>query len=347
MGSCYAALYHPLESKWYAPELVETVVYYRKALAVLCKVEPTPAINQLMSMICTNLGNQLSSQGRAFCAIPYFDQAILLDNNPVAYLSKARNELFIADMIEDGGHKRCHYHTAAKLLDDVEPYLQYLHPEQLEQFQNDKNLNGFKEWFHQNFEYSDFDYFDEFEEKFGSDEEALYMYWVGGNRLFLNDLNDMSDSEIVYQDVFALSSFMSNINTLLTEAEELSYHVNFDELKNDYCYARHLMYQAFESDIDDKHYYDSSFKQIESRCGVVHSLKVNHLKSSFRTFYAIFDKIGYFIHRFFDLNDISKDDKIYIDKMFKKLNSKAFKPNDKLEDGQNFFINALFSFLMI
>ena len=34
------------------------------------------------------------------------------------------------------------------------------------------------------------------------------------------------------------------------------------------------------------------------------NLKASHYKSAFRTLYSLFDKIAYFINRFFDLNDI-------------------------------------------
>ncbi|MEZ8036717.1 LA2681 family HEPN domain-containing protein, partial [Vibrio crassostreae] len=111
------------------------------------------------------------------------------------------------------------------------------------------------------------------------------------------------------------------------------------------CYARYLMYQATSIENDETHYFNKTFQHVDSRCGAIDNLKVSHLKSAFKILYSLFDKIAYFIHRFFDLNDISKDNKIYIDKLFQKLNGKGWKPNEKLEDGKNYFINALFFIL--
>ena len=220
-----------------------------------------------------------------------------------------------------------------------------LEPEQRIPIDEGGLLHHFKSWFNENYEDDSFNYFDEFEEQFESDKQKKYLSWCSKNRLFLNDLNDVCQSEIVYQDVLGLSSFTQHFNDLLTEKDELTYHGNYDEIKNDYCYARYLMYQAMSIECDEIHFSHKTFQHIDSRCGAIDNLRVSHLKSAFKILYSLFDKIAYFIHRFFDLNDISKDNKIYIDKLFQKLNGKGWKPNEKLEDGKNYFINALFFIL--
>ncbi|EGQ7817158.1 hypothetical protein IAX14_000737 [Vibrio parahaemolyticus] len=345
LGNCYSALFHPQTSKWYAPESTKVAVCYRKALAKINLLTSKPQTDSLKSMICTNLANHLSSQGRAFCCIELYDEAIRLDNNPVAYVAKARNELFVADSLYDLSHSQYHYYTAAKLLNQLEPYKDQLEAEQRTPIEQGGMLHDFNEWFHENFSFDDFDSFKTFKEEFESEEQAEYLKWCGENRLFLNDLNDVCKDEIVYQDVLALSSFVPDINPIIIESEKLAYHVNYDEIKNDYCYARYLIHQAFMIEDEEKHYFNSTYKHVDGYCGNLDNLKVSHLKSSFKTLYSLFDKIAYFLHRFFDLNDISKDNKIYIDKLFRKLNGNKWKPNDKLEDGRNFFINALFFIL--
>ncbi|HCG7222333.1 TPA: hypothetical protein NJ356_000640 [Vibrio parahaemolyticus] len=345
LGNCYSALFHPQTSKWYAPESTKVAACYRKALAKINLLTSKPQTDSLKSMICTNLANHLSSQGRAFCCIELYDEAIRLDNNPVAYVAKARNELFVAGSLYDLSHSQYHYYTAAKLLNQLEPYKDQLEAEQRTPIEQGGMLHDFNEWFHENFSFDDFDSFKTFKEEFESEEQAEYLKWCGENRLFLNDLNDVCKDEIVYQDVLALSSFVSDINPIIIESEKLAYHVNYDEIKNDYCYARYLMHQAYMIEDEEKHYFNNTYKHVDGYCGNLDNLKVSHLKSSFKTLYSLFDKIAYFLHRFFDLNDISKDNKIYIDKLFRKLNGNKWKPNDKLEDGRNFFINALFFIL--
>lgn len=344
LGNCYSAMYHPSHSKWYSPESTKVAVSYRKALSKINELEVDPNTVQLKSMICTNLANHLSSQGRALCCIEFYDEAIRLNNNPVAYVAKARNELFIAESLYDPGHQQYHYYKAAKLLDELKPYENQLEPEQRAPIDKGGILYDFSQWFHSHFSFVDFDYFKSFKEEFKSEEQQSFLKWCGDHKLFLNDLNDVCQDEVVYQDVLALSSFSININPILIESEKLAYHVNYDEIKNDYCYARYLMYQALMIEDEEKHYFNDTYKHVYGHCGNLDNLKVSHLKSSFKTLYALFDKIAYFLHRFFDLNDISKDNKIYIDKLFRKLNGK-WKPNDKLEEGNNFFINALFFIL--
>ena len=345
LANCYSALYHPRTSKWYSQEMVKVAVCYRKALAMINSVEVSPNTIRLKSMICTNLANHLSSQGRALCCIELYDEAIRLDNNPVAYVAKARNELFIADSIYDSGHREYHYYTAAKLLEELKPFEELLEPEQRIPIDEGGRLHHFRSWYHENYENDSFNYFDEFKEQFESNRQKKYLSWCADNRLFINDLNDVCKSDIVYQDVLGLSSFTQRFNDLLSETDELTYHGNYDEIKNDYCYARYLMYQAMSIENDEIHYSNKTFQHVDTRCGAIDNLKVSHLKSAFKILYSLFDKIAYFIHRFFDLNDISKDNKIYIDKLFQKLNSKSWKPNEKLEGGQNHFINALFFIL--
>ena len=129
------------------------------------------------------------------CCIELYDEAIRLDNNPVAYVSKSRNELFIADSIYDSGHRDYHYFTAATLLDELKPYAKYLEPEQRQPIEEGGRLNHFKNWFHENYKYSVFDYFKGYKYEFYSDEQKSYLDWCANNKLFLNDLNDVCNGQ--------------------------------------------------------------------------------------------------------------------------------------------------------
>lgn len=73
----------------------------------------------MLSDALTNLGNYLSSQGRCFCAHHYWNQAIKIDANPVAIISKAQNYLFIANNLYDRSHIDIHYHFANLMIDQA------------------------------------------------------------------------------------------------------------------------------------------------------------------------------------------------------------------------------------
>lgn len=58
----------------------------------------------------------------------------------------------------------------------------------------------------------------------------------------------------VKQDVLSLPSFVSSINKTLSLSESLAYHGNFDELKNDFCYVRYLLFVGLSIPEDTDHY---------------------------------------------------------------------------------------------
>lgn len=353
LGNCYSALYRRENVEWYSDDLMKSVISYRKALYALPDIKfgdakgLIDAINELKSMIETNLANCLSSQGRVLCCIPHYNKAIMLDNNPVAIISKARNELFVADSIFDFSHSEYHYFTAYELIQKGISNIDRLYPEQRYPLEPGGTLFNHKEIFEANYNINDFDYFKEFEERFKSKKQKEYLEWCAENTLFLNDLNDCCDYQIVYQDVFSLPPFIHGINGALTMHEELSYHGNYDEIKDDYCYARFLIFSS--KDISDEacHMFNSTFQHVDDMSHSINNMKVAQYKSAFRAIYSLFDKIAYLLSRFFDLNDIKHDRRLSIDNLFRNFNYKGddWRPHDKLKDSDNHFMHALFYIL--
>ena len=135
------------------------------------------------------------------------------------------------------------------------------------------------------------------------------MKWCGDNRLFLNELNDEYTTELVYTDCITLPSHTAIINQTLTMCEDLVYHGNFDEIKNDYIYARYLIFSAHNIPSENIHFYNNTYQHIDDMSHAITNLKSQHYKSAFKTLYSIFDKIAYFLNSFYDFNDI--DAKIY------------------------------------
>lgn len=353
LGNCYSKLYETRKTEWYSDDLMKSVIFYRKAIHTLPKanwqehVNNIHAYDSLRSMIETNLANRLSSQGRALCCIPHYDKAISIDNNPVAIISKANNELFLGNSLYDEGHSEYHYFIAYNLLKKGLDNFKKQYPEQKESLEDGGRLHNFQKWFEDNFEISSFDYFMKYTEKLTSIKQKKYFEWCAKNKLFLNDLNDVCDYQITYQDIFSLPSFIQSLNGALTMHEELSYHGNYDELKNDYCYARYLIYSSKDIPDDAPHIFNSTFQHVEDMTYSINNLKVAQYKSAFRIIYSLFDKIAYLISHFFDLNDLKHDRKISIDNLFRDFTGKnnEWKPHKKLKDSDNPFIYALFYIL--
>lgn len=353
LGNCYSALYQPSKMEWYSDDLMKSVISYRKALYVLPKGDWREhknnifEYNKLRSMIETNLANQLSSQGRFLCCIPHYDNAISIDNNSIAILGKINNELFLADSLYDDVHSEYHYFTAYELVNKAIKNIEQQYPEHRAILEKGGKLFNFKKWFEESFEISSFDSFKEYTEEFTTKKQKKYLEWCAKNRLFLNDLNDVCEYQIAYQDVVTLPSFVYSINRALNMYEELAYHGNYDELKNDYCYARYLIFSAKDIPNDNPHIFNSTYQHIEDMTYSINNLKVAQYKSAFRILYSLFDKIAYLISRFFDLNDLKHDYKISIDTLFRDIsnNKMEWKPHKKLKDSDNRFIHALFYIL--
>ncbi|WAH57705.1 LA2681 family HEPN domain-containing protein [Pseudomonas silvicola] len=354
-ANCYSVLYGARTVTWHSDDLMKAVILYRRALHCLPKTNwmDKPDIiessNQLRSMILTNLANSLSSQGRAFCCLPFYDEAIALNQKPEAIISKARNQLFLGESLFDNGHREYHYFVANNLIKTAQKNINALYPEHKTDIEKGGDLYEFSQWFEQSFDQSSFDYFSEKNSTFKNRKENQYLQWCAQHKLFINDLNDVCDFEICYQDVISLPSISRTLNTTLALHEELAYHGNFDEIKNDYCYARYIYFSATNIPADAPHMFNSSYNQVDDMSHSINNLKTSHYKSSFRTLYSLFDKIAYIASRFFDLNDIKDDRSISIDNLFRDIKSKnrkiKWEPNEKLKNSDNHFIHALFYIL--
>lgn len=346
LGNCAQELYNHHRLDWFSDELSKSVIFFRKALYIIRQINfPTEQELYLQSCIETNLGNTLSSQGRAFCCIPLWDSAVKYKQNPVPIVSKANHELFLAGNIYDPSHREYHYFTAYKLINLGLEHLNQLYPEQRVAYSENGNLMNFKEWFEDNFKKDDFAYFESYKMEFESKKQKDYLNWCGDNRLFINDLNDISVSEIVYQDIMTIPSISQKFNPSLSMHEELMYHGNFDELKNDFCYARYLIFSTKDIPNNHTHFFNSTYPHVEDMSYSITNIKASHYKSAFRILYSLFDKIAYFIHRFFDLNDTKIDHKISFDSIFRKIDERKWKPHLKLKDSENHFLHALFYIL--
>jgi len=354
LGNCYSELYRYRCTEWYSEDLMNAIIYYRKALHTIPKADwkehekNIEAYNNLRSMVETNLASRLSSQGRTLCCIAHYDKAISIDNNPVAIMAKADNELFLGQSLYDNGHSEYHFLMAYELVIKGIENINELYPDQRIPLKEGGRLFNFKKWFEGTFEISSFNYFKEYNEEFTSNKHKQYLEWCAKNRLFLNDLNDVCEYPITYQDIFSLPSFVHSLNSSLVMHEELAYHGNYDELKNDYCYARYLIFISKNIPNESSHMFNTTFQHVDDMSHSINNLKVAQLKSSFRTVYSIFDKVAYLISRFFDLNDLKHDKKLSIDNLFRDFTGKSngeWKPHKKLKDSDNHFIHALFYIL--
>lgn len=344
LANCYSDVYRYRDSDWYSEDLSKAVVNFRKALYAIKFIESLNVIqSDLKSRIETNLANYLSSQGRSICALEHWDNALEINDNPIAIISKINNAFFIAECLYDKSHSHYHYFEAYKLICLGLKSLNNLEEDHQKAYSEGGNFLKFKLWFETEFKESDFSLVDNYKEDFKSKKQKDYLRWCCDNRLFLNDLNDLYKTELVYTDCFTLPSITQSINRALTYNDDLIYHGNFDEIKNDYCYSRYLIFSSQNISNEQEHFFNGTYERVDDMSHSLTNLKSQHYKTAFKTLYSIFDKIAYFLNSFYDLNKI--DSKIYFYNIFGQIKNGKLKPHKKLVDSKNCFLHALFYIL--
>lgn len=350
LGNAYSLLNVPQQKEWFSPELNKVIIHFKKALSLLKKrnIDDIYQIT-LESQISTNLGNYLSHQGRFMCAKKFWQRGILLNNQPIAHTAMYQSERYIAHYSQHDIPK-AHYHY----------YLAYQSLKNRLNLPNDpikfndsclifsnEWTETFKSWFEKNFDESEFERFYEPYDKHELNEKEIeYLAWCSDNQLFIDELEISELRYARHPDSLSLPPISSKLNLTLSYNEKLVYHANFDEIKNDFCYARHLIFTALDTDNDEQSFFNSTFQKIDDMTYCIDNIKAQNLKSAFKILYSLFDKIAYFINHFYDLNDLEKDRKISFESLFKKLGSnKQWQPHPKLAESKNQFLHALFYIL--
>ena len=281
--------------------------YYRKALKIINLPEfNDPKVMQytrpLQACILTNYGNTLIECGRRISAIdqymsaqgyyPFF--AMSMGNLGLCYMEYAA-------LLNDGQEyiRDCLNHYAYVLLSDA-----------IES--NDSNIHDeAKMYFVSALSRFHVDY-REYLSKFShitaipkmSKKEEEYRRWCIDNHLFLSPLNDLYIDDLAFAED---DIYISEILTSLEEKMPVVFGM-FNQLKQEYVSAR-LFYFESQKQTAKPHFSDKRTHLTETLDYAQFSLRVEKLKTSFKTVYGILDKIAYFLNSYFDLgikeNDIT------------------------------------------
>ncbi len=168
-------------------------------------------------------------------------------------------------------------------------------------------------------------------------EEHAYRKWCLHNGLFLNTLNDLPVAELCFAgDVIQLPSMIVGIH------DKPIFHGMFSQLKQEYVYARYLFYDTLNSGIEphfaDKETYIKSHTDYAQ-----YSVRLEKLKTAFKTLYGMFDKIAFFLEHYFDLGIKERDinfRSIWQDSA--GFGKKKYQYKQKLDPKQNFALSSLY-----
>lgn len=359
-GTGYNHLLSRKGISWFDDSTANATLNFRKSLAVITKtfresfmqlndysVAQLEQLKDLQSRVTTNYANELDYQGRSLEALKLYDQAIDLTDNVHAHLGKGKALIQLASFLFDDGHRVFHYRQAYQSLSTAYLRIDEFESPQKEMISNDRWCTGFIEWIENELSES-CDINASLDDlpggQFNTRKEHDYFNWCMKKRLFLNDLNDISTSEVVNQDIIALASFSRSINETLETSEELVFHSHFDEIKNDYTYARYLLYVGESFPLYGEHFFNSTSQRVDSLDYSIDNLKAQHLRTAFKIVYSIFDKISFFLYQFFELGPVKNVNQVsFRDVWFPDKNMAAKHiPRQLFADSQNPYFKALY-----
>lgn len=129
------------------------------------------------------------------------------------------------------------------------------------------------------------------------DDEKDYREWVARKNLALNPLNDIYDD---IQHSFD-STFINEITSKIDDEAE-NVLLIFNEIKQEFVSARYQLYEGINN--NNFHYSDRNNYLMQDTEGIIYSLGVEQVKNAYRSIYALFDRIGYFLYEYLGLNNI-------------------------------------------
>ena len=124
-----------------------------------------------------------------------------------------------------------------------------------------------------------------------TEEERTYRRWCLRERLFLNPLNDAYTESVAATDVLHLPSHTYRID------ESPRFPAYFNLLKQKVVSARYRLYRAIHE--NDPEFAMRDVLLVDSGEGQILGHYTEDLRASFRSAYAIFDKVGLFLNDYF------------------------------------------------
>ncbi|ELP8668554.1 hypothetical protein QTV07_002548 [Staphylococcus pseudintermedius] len=121
-----------------------------------------------------------------------------------------------------------------------------------------------------------------------------YWDWVAENSLALNTINDIDYMAKNNQDTLHLPNILTSIN------DHSSFYGIFNQIKQEYCSARYILYEGMYN--NKNHFSDENVYLVNTIDYPTYGLNIEKVKAAYRSAYALFDRIGYFLNKYFKLD---------------------------------------------
>ncbi|MBI5589089.1 MAG: hypothetical protein HY881_01265 [Deltaproteobacteria bacterium] len=274
------------ERIWEQPEIEKQLIHNRLAAVALETVgsaSPLPVV----CAIYTNLANTLFQIGRFVEALEYWDRALVLRPDfGMAMANKGYSLQHYAHLLHDEAHamifllqSRETLRQALKL--EIDPHVRPFFKDHLKSLNRVLYPYNGKQFLTPARECSD-----------KEDGEAAFRNWRLQNRLYLNPLNDLGPFMEAASDVLMTPPLEKDA------AKPSLLHDHFKFLNQEFTCARQLFFEAMQS-----------VPGLAVSCGAISPIPENtvfnlsdeKLKIAFRMAYSLFDKIAFFLKKYFRL----------------------------------------------
>lgn len=166
--------------------------------------------------------------------------------------------------------------------------------------------------------------------------ETEYRKWCIDNGLFLNSLSDLPCKELAFAfDGLTLPPILTSLHAELPIIIGM-----FNQLKQEYVSARYTFYESLEFK-GRPHFSDKRTSIAETLEYAQFSLRVERLKSAFKTLFGILDKTAFFLNEYYELGIKSKDVNFKTVWQSEIKSKNGYKFKNTLDDSNNFALGSL------
>ena len=141
-----------------------------------------------------------------------------------------------------------------------------------------------------------------------------YWDWVAENSLALNTINDIDYMTKNNQDTLHLPNILTSIN------DHSSFYGIFNQIKQEYCSARYILYEGMYN--NKNHFSDENVYLVNTIDYPKYGLNIERVKAAYRSAYALFDRIGYFLNKYFKLG--LKDREVSFKRIWQSANNEIY-----------------------
>lgn len=320
-------------------ELVKWQLYYfSKSISLIQYNElsdPTyaPYVDALKLNLYTNYGNTLDHCGRKIAAIEQYRKALLIrDTFGMALGNLGMAYRHYGMLVSDPTHRDYFHHFAYHLLnlaiksDDPNTHMQA--KKYFCNAINDYDKEYIKHVLSVPLDIPQYSCCNQ--------DELQYRQWALENGLFLNSLNDLPVSEFCFAaDVLHLPAMVVKID------DKPIFHGMFNQLKQEYIFSRYQFYCS-QQEPEGVHFADKDTYLLNFADYPQYSIRIEMLKSAFKTLYSLLDKVAYFMNSYFQLGIKERDVSFHSIWNSEKRGKNGYKYQNTLNPNGNFSLASIY-----